>query len=155
MRIRYVTTVMAPFRQVYEGFNRKLFEFLMPPFNIVSITRYEGQNPGDIIDLKLNLPLLNNWTVIIKETWLSHREYGFTDRGLRSPAGIVYWKHIHRVVARNNDSSFIIDEIEFETSWKVLDYLLYLPMSLMFYLRQSRYKKYFNRLKNRIFTKSV
>jgi ligand-binding SRPBCC domain-containing protein len=154
MRIRYVTTVMAPFRQVYEGFNQKLLEYLMPPFNVASVSRYEGQNPGDIIDIKFHLPLINNWTVIVKESWLSHREYGFTDRGLRVPAGIVYWKHIHRVVARNNESSFIIDDIEFETHWQLLDYLLYIPLWLLFYLRRPLYKKYFNRLKNRIFTKS-
>ena len=148
MRIRLITTIMAPFKKVYTGFDRKLFEYLMPPFSLASIERYEGQAPGDIIDLKFNVPFLGNWTVIIKEASLSHREYSFTDRGLRVPFGIDYWKHAHRVVARNNESCFIIDDIEYETSWVLLDYLLYLPLLLIFYPRKFFYKRYFEKKGN-------
>lgn len=143
MKIRLVTTVLAPFKKVHQGFNRKLFEYMMPPFSLARIQRYEGQSPGDIVDIKFNIPFVGYWTVIIKESWLSHREYGFIDRGLRVPFGINYWKHIHRVVARDNQSSFIIDDIEYETAWKILDLILYLPMFLIFYPRKFQYKKYF------------
>ncbi|TVQ12265.1 MAG: hypothetical protein EA361_11325 [Bacteroidetes bacterium] len=115
----------------------------MPPFSLASLERYDGQNPGDLIDLKFNIPFLGHWTVIIKEAWLSHREYGFVDRGLRVPFGISYWQHIHRVVARNNHSCFIIDDIEYETSWKFLDYLLYLPLMTIFYPRKFQYRKFY------------
>lgn len=143
MRIRLVTSVLAPFKMVHQGFNRKLFEYMMPPFSLARVTRYEGQSPGDIVDIKFKLPFMGNWTVIIKESWISQREYGFIDRGLRVPFGINYWKHIHRVVARDNQSSFIIDDIEYETSWKLFDIILYLPMFLIFYPRKFQYKKYF------------
>ncbi|MFW5687717.1 MAG: hypothetical protein ACOCXV_02210 [Bacteroidota bacterium] len=145
MRIRLVTTIMAPFKKVYKGFDRNLFEYLMPPFSMASIIRYEGQTPGDIIDLKFNVPFLGHWTVIIKEAHLSHREYSFVDRGLRVPFGIVYWRHAHRVVARNNKSCFIIDDIEYETSWVFLDYMLYLPLMAIFYPRKYFYKRYYKR----------
>lgn len=145
MRIRLVTTVMAPFKEVYTGFNKKLFEYLMPPFRLAKIERYQGQEPGDIIDLRFRVPFVGNWTVIIKEKWLSYREYGFIDRGLRVPFGIVYWKHIHRVVARDKNTSFIIDDIEYETEWKVLDYLLYFPLMMIFWPRKFSYKKFFEK----------
>jgi ligand-binding SRPBCC domain-containing protein len=149
MRIRFVTTVISPFNNVRDGFNQRLFEFLLPPAGLVKIVRYEGQNPGDIIDLKINFPLIgNHWTVIIKESWQSHREYGFVDRGLRVPFGILYWKHAHRVVARDNKSCFIIDDIEFETSTKIVDLLLYLPLWIMFFPRKFQYKKYFEQPHN-------
>lgn len=144
MRIRLITTVNATFERVHEGFNKELFDYLMPPFSLATIKRYEGQNPGDIIDLKFHVPFLGHWTVIIKETWLSYREYGFIDRGLRVPFGIRYWKHIHRVVARNNRTSFIIDDIEFETRSRILDYILYLPLMGIFYPRKFLYRKFFN-----------
>lgn len=142
-----ITTIQAPFKKVCGGFNKELFDFLMPPLSLARIARYEGQNPGDIIDLKFNVPFMGNWVVIIKESWLSHREYGFIDRGLKVPFGIVYWKHSHRIVARNNTSSFIIDEIEFETNWKLQDYLLYLPILMIFYPRKFLYQKYYRQLR--------
>ncbi len=150
MRIRLITTVMAPFKLVYEGFNINLFKYLLPPLNIASIQRYEGQNPGDIIEIHFALPFITHWTVIVKESWLSHREYGFIDRGLRVPLGILYWKHTHRVVARDNKSSFIIDDIEYETSWLLLDYLLYLPLLGTFYSRKFLYQQYYKQYAGRM-----
>lgn len=141
-----ITVIKAPFDKAHSGFNRDLFEFLLPPFKMAEVNKYEGQNPGDIIDLRFRIPFIGSWSVIIKEKWLSHREYGFIDRGLRVPFGISYWQHIHRVVARTPDSSFIIDDIEYETQWKLLDYLLYIPLFLAFFPRKSQYKKYYKAL---------
>jgi len=144
MRIRLITTVRKPFKIVYKGYDHELLKFMLPsPF--ARITRYEGQNPGDIIEICFKIPFMKNWTAIIKESWLSHREYGFIDRGLRVPLGISYWKHTHRVVARDNNSVFIIDDIEYETSSKIWDKILYIPLFLMFYRRMFLYKKYFRR----------
>jgi ligand-binding SRPBCC domain-containing protein len=148
MRIRIISTVYRPFKQVCEGFNLSLFKALLPPFGLVRLIRYEGQNPGDIIDLSFRIPFINNWTVIIKDSWFSHREYGFVDRGLRVPLGIEYWKHSHRVVARDNSSCFIIDDIEYESSWRLYDYILFPLIWFMFYPRKLMYGRYFKRLKN-------
>jgi ligand-binding SRPBCC domain-containing protein len=145
MRIRLVTTVKSPFNKVYEEFNIHLFKYLLPPFNLAEVLKYEGQNPGDIIDIKINVPFMSHWTVIIKDSWLSHREYGFTDRGLRLPLGIIYWKHTHRLVARDNHSCFIIDDLEYESSSVFLDYLLYIPLWMIFYPRKFLYPRYFRR----------
>jgi ligand-binding SRPBCC domain-containing protein len=147
MRIRLVSTVMSPFRVVSENFNRQLFDYLLPRPPFAKVRRYEGQQPGDIIDIKLNLPFGRYWTVIIKDSWESAREFGFADRGLRVPFGIKYWQHIHRVVARNESSSFIIDDIEFETSYLLLDFLIYIPIFIAFYPRKYQYGKYFRNLK--------
>jgi ligand-binding SRPBCC domain-containing protein len=148
MRIRLITTVKTPFKVVSTHFDRKLFEYLLPPLSLATIRRFEGQNPGDIIDVKLKLPFGRFWTVIIKESWSSAREYGFSDRGLRVPFGIKYWQHTHRVVARNESSSFIIDEIEYETSLLLLDYLIFIPLFLAFYPRKFQYPKYFKKLQD-------
>ncbi len=145
MRIRIITTVLAPFKVVSGGFNRELFDYLLAFIPLTRVNRYEGQQPGDIIDISIAFPFFQKWTVIIKESWGSYREYGFADRGLRMPLGIKYWQHIHRVVARNNTSSFVIDDIEFETSAKWLDYIIYIPLLLMFYPRKLQYKWYFKK----------
>jgi len=143
MHIRLVTTVKKPFSIVYKNFNESLFKFLLPPLRLASIERNEGQNPGDIIEIRFNLPFIPNWKVIIKETWLNKKEYGFIDRGLKVPFYIIYWKHIHRVVTRDAKTSFIVDDIEYESHWKWLDYLLYMPFFLMFYPRKFLYKKFY------------
>lgn len=145
MRIRLITTVFKPFEEAYKKFNRKLFEHMLPPLNLARLVRYEGQNPGDIVEIAFRIPFISNWTVIIKESWLSHREYGFVDRGLKVPFGIKYWKHTHRVVARDAASVFIIDDIEYETSWRWLDYFLYLPMWAMFWPRKFQYRSYYRK----------
>lgn len=119
---------------------------MLPPLGLVKVKRYQGQTPGDIIDLKFNIPFMGHWVVIIKDSFLSHREYSFTDRGLKVPFGIKYWKHNHRVVARNNNSCFIIDDIEFETSFVITDRLLYLPLFFMFYMRKPQYRSYYKKL---------
>jgi len=146
MRIRIVSTVYRPFKQVCEGFNISLFRALLPPLGLVRVVRYEGQNPGDIIDLSFRIPFISNWTVIIKDSWFSHREYGFVDRGLRVPLGIQYWKHSHRVVARDHLSSFIIDDIEYESPWRFYDYILLPIIWGMFFPRKFMYDRYFKRL---------
>ncbi len=145
MRMRIITTIVQPFKIVYQGFNKQLFLYLLPPF-VARLNKYEGQNPGDIVDIKFTIPIIGNWTVIIKESWLSHREYGFVDRGLRVPFGIRYWKHIHRVVARDASSCFIVDDIEFESPSRIWDRLMYIPLFLMFYPRKFQYKKYFRKI---------
>lgn len=146
MRIRLVNTIPSPFNKAYEQFNIHLFRFLLPPFHLAEIIKFEGHNRGDIIDVKINLPFMSNWTVIIKDSLLSHREFSFTDRGLRIPLGITYWRHTHRVVARDHHSCFIIDDIEYESKALLLDYLLYVPLWLIFYPRKFLYRKYFRQL---------
>ncbi len=143
-----VTKVNAPFSEVSKGFNLKLFQFLLPPFRLAEIVRYQGQEPGDIVEMRFKLPFMGNWIVIIKESWLTPREYGFVDRGLRVPLGINYWAHTHRVVALSAESVFIVDEIEYESSWKWKDYLLYLPLLLMFASRKPLYRKFFQQIKS-------
>lgn len=54
---------------------------------------------------------------------------------------------MHRIVARTPDSAFIIDDIEFETSWKILDYLLYIPLYMMFFPRIYQYEKYYKSIR--------
>ncbi len=146
MKIRLVTTIEKPLAIVHKNFNESLFKFLLPPFNLAGIERYEGQNPGDIIEIRFNLPFIPNWKVIIKESWLHNKEYGFIDRGLKVPFGITFWKHIHRVVAKGEKSSFIIDDIEYESNSNWLNYILFLFLLLMFYPRKFLYKKYYKEL---------
>lgn len=140
-----ITVVKAPFEMVYKGFNQALFEYLLPPFGMAKLLRYEGQSAGDLVEIKFRIPFIGIWSVIIKEKWLSHREYGFIDRGLKVPFGIDYWQHTHRVIGRDKDTSFIIDDIEYETRWKLLDILLYLPLWFAFYPRKMLYQKYYNK----------
>lgn len=145
MRIRMVTTVKAPFDVVSGNFDRNLFEYLLPPVFPAVIRRYEGHMPGDIIDVLLKLPFGKHWTLITKETWKTAKEYGFAERGLRTPLGITYWHHTHRVVARNQNSSFIIDEIEFETSLYLTDYTHYVFLFGVLYYHKLMYSRYFKK----------
>ncbi|GEM_PF-1141308 len=150
MRIRLVTQVSVPLDIAVKGFNQDLFGFLMPSRALATLVKYEGQSPGDIVDIAFRIPFLSNWTVIIKDSWHLHREYGFVDRGLRAPMGIVYWEHIHRLVARDTQSCFIIDEMDYETRWNFLDFLLYLPLFSAFYFRTFKYEKYYRKLNKKL-----
>lgn len=142
MKIRLVCQVKRPFAEVVEVFDRQLLTYLLPPLG--TLYQYEGQKIGDLVEVRFRIPLMKSWKVIVKEHWETHREYGFTDRGLQVPLGIVYWQHMHRVIARDNHSVFIVDDIEYETHLKIWDYLIYLPLYLGFYLRKPLYRRYFH-----------
>lgn len=128
------------------GFNADLFKYLLPPLGLVSLVRYDGQQPGNIIHLRFNL-LFNDFKVVIKEVWTSGREYRFVDRGLIMPFGMTFWQHTHRVVSIGNNQSAIIDQIEFKTKWIITDLLLYPFLILGFFPRKWLYKRYYRRQK--------
>jgi len=141
-----VTTVKAPFNIVCDNFDRKLFEYLLPSVLPAVVRRFEGHMPGDIVDVSIKIPFARYWTLITKETWKTAKEFGFTERGLRTPLGIKYWHHTHRVVARNHTSCFIIDEIEFETLFYFTDFTHYGILFGVLYYHKLMYSRYFKKL---------
>ncbi|MBW6498666.1 MAG: hypothetical protein K0B09_09775 [Bacteroidales bacterium] len=145
MKITLKTRVNKDFHTVAAGFNHDLFIYLLPPFGMAKLERYDGQKPGDIVHIKFRLPFVNDFKVVIREVWTSPKEYRFVDRGLVMPFRLEFWQHIHRVVALGEKRAAIIDQMEFHTHWILLDYLVYPILFLSFFPRKWQYKRYFER----------
>lgn len=144
MRIYLKTKIRKDFHKVAAGYNQDLFNYLLPPLGLVSLVRYDGQQPGNIIHLRFR-GLFKDWKVVIKDVWTSPREYRFVDRGLSMPFGMTYWQHVHRVVAIGPNQSALIDQMEYKTNWLLLDLLLYPLLFLSFFPRKWKYKSYYER----------
>lgn len=149
MRIRLKTRIKKDFHTVAAGFNQELFNYLLPPFGLARLERYDGQKPGDIVHIKFSLPFVNDFKVVIRDVWTSPKEYRFVDRGLVMPFSLEFWQHTHRVVALGEKRTAIIDQMEFRTRWQLLDWLIWPMLFLSFFPRKWQYKRYFERTKPR------
>jgi len=147
MRITLKTRIRKDFHTVAAGFNHDLFIYLLPPLGLAVLKRYDGQKPGDIVHIKFRLPFVNDFKVVIREVWTSPKEYRFVDRGLVMPFRLEFWQHTHRVVALGENRTAIIDQMEFRTSWLLLDWLVWPMLFLSFFPRKWQYKRYFERTK--------
>ena len=145
MRLVFKTTIDRDLFTVSGGFNEQLFKSLMPPLGLARIVRYEGQEPGNIVEIGFRVPFMRNWIVVIKDSWRHSREFVFVDRGLQVPLGIYFWQHIHKIVSLGKNRCVIVDEIEFESSFVIQDYLNYVLLYLMFCPRRFLYRKYFRK----------
>jgi len=143
MRIVFKTTIDRDLFTVSGSFDEQLFKYLMPPLGFAKIVRYEGQEHGNIVEIGFRIPFMRNWIVVIKDSWKHSREFVFVDRGLQVPLGIYYWQHIHKIVSLGKNRCVIIDDIEFESSFILQDYINYVLLYLMFFPRRYLYRKYF------------
>ena len=145
MKINIETKVNENYKSVYERFDEQLFLALKPPLMPLELLRFDGSAKGDQVHLKLGLgALAMRWDALIIEDGISETECYFIDEGIQLPFFLKKWKHRHRILKVDNDTSIIVDDIYFETPNSVLDYLLYPMMYLQFYMRKPVYKKYFN-----------
>jgi ligand-binding SRPBCC domain-containing protein len=128
---------------VFQAFDINLFMKLKPPFSSLIINRFDGCNKGDIVNIDIKLfGCLNNWVSEIIDSNISESEAYFIDSGKILPSPIKKWIHKH-TIKKSLNGCVIIDDIRYETSGKIIDFLIFPFLYLAFYLRKSAYRKYF------------
>lgn len=144
MRIVIKTAVEQDFEAVWSGFNRELLYKLSPPFPRIKIKSF-GMKIGNKVEIILDIFIKRFfWVSLITESKSMDEEIYFIDEGIQTPLGIIFWKHKHRIL-KQNLSSIIIDEIEFKTKYKLLDWILYPFLFLQFVYRIPIYKSLFKK----------
>ncbi len=143
MRIYITTTVKAPYQEVAQKFNQKLFTALSPPFPPVHLLRYDGNQPGDEVHVRLNFGFFRQtWKSRITANTTVPGEVYFVDEGFVLPFFLRYWRHRHEI-RRHGTGSLIVDDITFRCPNRLLDYLCYPFMYLQFAYRKPIYRRYF------------
>lgn len=143
MKIHLVTPINKNYKEVYQAFNKELFEFLSPAFPKIKVLRFDGSKKGDLIELKFGFPLYKKWVSEITEDNEDESGCYFIDEGRELPPGIIYWKHKHLVKKTGENSCEIIDDIEFKSWNKLFSRFFYPMLYLSFSPRKALYKKFF------------
>ncbi|MCC5931774.1 MAG: hypothetical protein JJU28_21185 [Cyclobacteriaceae bacterium] len=145
MRIIIKTQVRSDWQTVKDAFNESLLKRLSPPFPPARLVRYDGNSPGNLIEIELNFLVFKAyWVSIITAEQENISGYSFTDEGYKLPFFLSRWKHIHKIT-ENPNGTLIIDDIEFGTGYLLSDFILYPALWLQFMYRKPIYKKVFSR----------
>lgn len=145
MTIRLQSTVKGNMKEVFDSFDESLFRYLLPPG--AQLIRFDGSRPGNIVQLQF--PLGIEWISEITSEEIQATHCYFIDIGVKLPTPLRDWKHTHHVVLESQDTSRIIDEMQFSSGYKLADLLLYPLLYLAFLPRVYQYKKYFSTLKSK------
>lgn len=144
MKLLFETTIGKNYLRIKEGFNKELFLYLKPPGVSVDLERFDGCSPGDEVHLGLNtLGFKQKWISLITEETQDENEWSFVDEGKSLPWPLVKWKHHHKVIALNEGSSKIIDDISYSCASGVMEKLIYPALWSSFAVRPAKYKKFF------------
>ena len=145
MNIRICTEVEQDYLSVFKKFDLTLLKRLKPPLIGLSVLRFDGCNKGDVINTEINIfGLKQKWNAMITEISQNENENYFTDEGTKLPFFLKSWKHVHRIISKNN-GSIIIDSINFKSPNIFFDSLLYPVIYFQFYFRKHIYKSYFKK----------
>lgn len=146
MKILIKTPVGKDYKTVWSGFNRDLFEALKPPFLPLTLKRFDGSRTGDEVHIQLGFGILKqDWNALIIEHDENEQECYFVDEGSKLPFFLKTWYHKHRIIRQADGSSVIVDDIDFTTPFKLMDYIMYPLMYMQFAARQPIYKKVFSK----------
>jgi ligand-binding SRPBCC domain-containing protein len=145
MKIFLKTTVEGNYKTVASRFDLQLFEYLVPPFTKVNIETFTGSKKGDKVHVKFLFPLKAEWISDITEDGADDKQVYFVDKGRVLPPGLKYWEHKHIILRHTDNTSIIVDDIEFKGLNPLLSILLYIPLWLTFRLRKPLYKKFFKK----------
>ena len=107
-------------------------------FRSVSQSRY-----NDKVCIELDFLLYQTrWYSVISSFKADASSYVFVDEGTSVPFGIKTWRHEHRIESISPNECAIIDKIQFQTNYKLLDWLLFPLIWGMIIYRIPFYKKY-------------
>jgi ligand-binding SRPBCC domain-containing protein len=144
MKLLFETQIDRPYLEIKAKFNLDLFVALKPPVVNLSVKRFDGCSPGNEVHLDLNtFGMKQKWVSVITEETLTDKEWSFVDEGKFMPWPLGSWRHHHRVVALDDKSSLIIDDITFECVLPWMNIFMYPALWPTFAIRPSRYKKFF------------
>jgi len=146
VQIHLKTDVGQHYRQVFEAFDEQLFRKLAPPYPTLKLLRFDGSEPGDVVEVELQTGIKSfRWTSLITDRTITDSEAYFIDEGQILPAPLKRWHHKHLVTA-NQTGSTIHDIINYSTGNKLLDLLLYPLMLAQFGMRKPVYRKIFGKV---------
>lgn len=138
MKIIIKTNISRNFREVFAKFNLDLFIHLKPPLVSLEVLRFDGCKKGDEVHLLVSG---KRWISHITDFYEDADQIYFVDMGFIIPAPLTSWKHIHRVERTGENTSQVIDDIEYTTGNPLIDKLIYPGIYAMFAMRKPIYKK--------------
>ncbi|MCJ8163834.1 hypothetical protein MKJ04_03205 [Pontibacter sp. E15-1] len=145
MRLHLKTNVQQDFLTVFNAFDEQLFRKLSPPYPRMKLLRFDGSEPGDVVEVELQTGIKSfRWTSHIMERQVTDTEAYFVDQGQQLPPPLRYWHHKH-LVAKNGSGAVVHDIITYSTGHKWLDLLLFPLMLAQFGMRKPVYRKVFSR----------
>ncbi|MFD2514054.1 hypothetical protein ACFSRY_09270 [Pontibacter locisalis] len=146
MKIHIKTEVARDYKEVFEAFDERLFRKLSPSFPKLKLLRFDGSEPGDVVDVELQAGFRSfRWTSLIVERSITDSGAFFIDEGQVLPPPLRSWHHKH-LVTKEGKGSVIHDIIDFSTGLKPLDLLLYPLMRLQFGMRKPVYQREFGKV---------
>jgi ligand-binding SRPBCC domain-containing protein len=146
VQIHLRTNVRQNYKQVFDAFDEKLFRKLSPPYPKLKLLRFDGSEPGDVVEVELQTGIKSfKWTSLITDQSITDSEAYFIDEGQILPPPLKLWRHKHLVTA-NATGATIHDIITYSTGNKWLDLLLYPLMVVQFSMRKSVYQKVFGKV---------
>ena len=143
MRLVLRTQVKGNYKAVMEQFDRNLFEALSPKQGKIEIVEFTGSKKGDRVHLRFLSPIKADWVSLITEDGVNDREAYFVDEGVELPFPLRYWRHRHVVERLTDDTSIIVDDIQYKGSNAIISGLMYPALWAAFYPRKRVYRSYF------------
>lgn len=144
MRLLFEVKISANFLKIKSLFNRDLFLSLKPVGVRMDLVRFDGCSPGNEVHLCLNsMGIKQEWVSVITSEKQNEKEWSFVDEGKLLPWPLASWKHHHRVLYLDDNSSQIIDDITFECVHSWMNALMYPVLWSTFAIRPARYRKFF------------
>jgi ligand-binding SRPBCC domain-containing protein len=144
MNLKIRSQVKGNYRDIMAGFDRQLFEALLPKLADVEIVEFTGSKKGDRVHIRFNSPIRTEWISKIVKDEVNDTEAYFIDEGVTLPPLLSYWQHKHIVQKVTEDTSIIIDDISYRSRNPLLSLLIYPAIFFGFYPRKKQYKAYFN-----------
>ena len=146
MQLHLKTNVRQNYKQVFDAFDEQLFRKLAPPYPTLKLIRFDGSEPGDVVEVELQTGIKPfRWTSLITKRTITDTEAWFIDEGQILPPPLKVWHHKHLVTA-NGTGTTIHDIINYSTGSKLFDLILYPLMLAAFGLRKPVYGKVFGRV---------
>ncbi len=145
MRILLKTKVKGNYKSVMERFDRGLFEALIPKQGKTEIVEFTGSRKGDRVHLRFISPFKADWTSDITEDHIDDQQAYFVDEGVIMPFGLKTWKHRHIAERIDDNSCYIVDDINYEGKTPLLSLFLYPVFYLGFLPRKGIYQYYFGK----------
>lgn len=146
MKLIISQKVKGNYKGIFEKFDRNLFEYLTPKFPKMEIVEFGGSKPGNIVHIKFLSPVKQDWISEITEEQVNEKEAYFIDEGRKLPFPLKEWKHKHIIRKIDDNSSEIIDEMQFSSGIKLFDPFIYPGLFLAFNPRKKLYENYFGKI---------
>ena len=146
MQLHLRTYVQQDFLSVFNAFDEQLFQKLSPPYPKMQLLRFDGSEPGDVVEVELQTGIKSfRWTSLIIDRKVTETEAYFIDEGQVLPPPLRRWHHRH-LITKNGSGAVIHDIITFSTGFAPLDALLYPLMLAQFSMRKPIYRKVFGKV---------